>query len=148
MPRLIKLFLIAGLFCLPMLAAAQKESGDAAQIISLEKKWADAYKHRDISVLSSLLAPDFFITVEDGSTYGKEGYIGHTADSSVHVDLSEFSELKVRFHGTTAIVTGAYSEKGSEKGKTYEYHDRFTDVWVKTPSSWQVISSHYSVPVK
>jgi len=42
MLRLIKLFLIAGLFCLPMLAVAQKESGDATQIIALEKKWADA----------------------------------------------------------------------------------------------------------
>jgi len=130
------------------LSYAQQSSADIANIIALEKKWADAYKTHQISMLSSLLAEDFVITVEDGSTYGKEGYIAHTADSSVHVEVAELSDLKVRVHGTTAVVTGAYHERGESKGKTYEYHDRLTDMWIKTNGKWQVIASHYSVPIK
>jgi len=51
-------------------------------------------------------------------------------------------------HGTTAVVTGAYHEKGNSGGKRYEYHDRLTDVWMKIDGRWQVISSHYSVPLR
>jgi ketosteroid isomerase-like protein len=133
--------------CLPIFCAAQNNSPDAEKVIALEKKWTESYKQRDIGMLSSLLAEDFVITVEDGSTYGKEGYISHTADSSVHVETAAMSDLKVRLHGNTAVVTGAYHEVGESKGKPYEYRDRLTDIWMKTGGKWQVIASHYSVPL-
>lgn len=96
--------------------------------------------------MNSLLADDFIITVEDGSTFSKPGYIAHNGDSTVHVETSDMSDLKVRMHGKAAIVTGAYHEKGISKGKPYEYHDRFTDVWMNVNGKWQVIASHYSIP--
>ncbi len=97
--------------------------------------------------MDSLLADDFIITVEDGSTFSKTGYIAHNGNSTVHVEVSDMSDLKVRMHGKTAVVTGAYHEKGTEKGKAYEYHDRFTDVWINN-GRWQLIVSHYSIPAR
>jgi ketosteroid isomerase-like protein len=125
-----------------------QDKSDAAAIKALEMKWAESYKQHNIDILSSLLAEDFTITIEDGSVYSKTGYITHTADSKVHVRVAELSELKVRLHGDTAIVTGAYHEKGDSGGKAYEYYDRLTDVWMKSGGKWQVVASHYSVPVK
>lgn len=125
-----------------------QDKSDAATIRSLELKWTESYKQRNIEILSSLLAEDFVITVEDGSVYSKPGYISHTADSKVRVQVAELSDLKVRVHGDTAVVTGSYHEKGESEGKTYEYHDRLTDVWMKVAGKWQVIASHYSVPYK
>jgi len=49
-------------------------------------------------------------------------------------------------HGNAAVVTGAYHEKGVSGGKPYDYHDRFTDVWMNINGKWQVIASHYSLP--
>jgi ketosteroid isomerase-like protein len=129
-------------------SAAQQKSDTASTIRKLEEKWTESYKKRQIDILSSLLAEDFVITVEDGSIYSKSGYITHSADPSVQVDVAELSDLKVRMHGTTAVVTGAYHEKGKSNGKPYEYRDRLTDVWMKVGNKWQVISSHYSVPLK
>ena len=133
--------------CLAPLLAAQDKS-DAASIRSLELKWTESYKQHSIEILSTLLADDFVITVEDGSVYSKAGYISHTADAKVRVDIAEMTDLKVRIHGDTAVVTGAYHEKGDSGGKTYEYHDRLTDVWMKVGGKWQVVASHYSVPYK
>jgi ketosteroid isomerase-like protein len=127
---------------------AAQESEAAAHIRKLEEKWTESYKQRRIDILSSLLAEDFVITVEDGSTFSKAGYISHSADSEVRVEVAQLSDLKVRMHGNTAVVTGAYHERGVSHGKPYEYRDRLTDVWMKSGSTWQVISSHYSVPVK
>jgi ketosteroid isomerase-like protein len=141
--------IIAGLLgWVTLLSMAQYKSSDAEKIVQMEKRWTEAYKQRDVGILSSLLAEDFIITVEDGSTYGKMGYISHTANTSVRVEVAEMSELKVRMHGNAAVVTGAYHEKGTSNGTPYEYRDRLTDLWIKNGGAWQVIASHYSVPFK
>lgn len=131
----------------PIRLAAQEKPDAASTVRKLEEKWTESYKQRHIDILASLLAEDFVITVEDGNVYSKTGYITHSADPSVRVEVAELSDLKVRMHGNTAVVTGAYHEKGESNGKRYEYHDRLTDVWMKIGGNWQVISSHYSVPL-
>ena len=141
----IRLGLFVLLACAVLVA---QDKSDAATVRTLELKWNESYKQHNIEMLGLLLSDDFVITIEDGSTYSKAGYISHTADNSVHVDVAEMSDLKVRLHGDTAIVTGAYHEKGTADGKAYEYHDRLTDVWMKVGGKWQVIASHYSVPSK
>jgi ketosteroid isomerase-like protein len=144
-------FMLALILCAfsiwPITAIAQEKS-EAAAIRALEMKWTESYKERSVDILSSLLSDDFMITIEDGSVYSKVGYISHSADPATHVNVAELSDLKVRVHGDAAIVTGAYHEKGESNGKPYEYHDRLTDVWMKSGGKWQVVASHYSVPVK
>ena len=140
--------LIGCLLAASVIRLPAQEKSDAAAIRALELKWTESYKQRSIDILSSLLAEDFVITIEDGSIYSKAGYISHSADPSTHVQVAELSDLKVRMHGDTAVVTGAYHEKGESSGKPYEYHDRLTDIWMKVGGKWQVVASHYSVPSK
>jgi ketosteroid isomerase-like protein len=130
------------------ISSSAQEKSDAATIRALELKWTESYKQHNIDILSSLLAEDFVITIEDGSTYSKAGYISHSADPTTKVQVAELSDLKVRMHGDTAVVTGAYHEKGESNGKPYEYHDRLTDIWMKVGGKWQVVASQYSVPSK
>ena len=122
-----------------------QEKSDVASIRALESKWAESYRLRQVDILSSLLAEDYVITTEDGSTYGKVGFISHNA-GPLRVDIAEMSDLKIRIHGNIAVVTGAYHERGESGGKTYDYHDRLTDVWMKIGGKWQLIASHYSLP--
>ncbi len=130
------------------IAAGQQGATPSSRILALENKLNDAYKQRDIAALNSLMADDFIITVEDGATYSKTGYIAHIGEPGTRVDVSEVSDAKVRLHATTAVVTGAYHERGSSHGKAYEYRDRFTDVWINVGGQWQLLASHYSIPVK
>src|ERR1700693_5105406 len=116
--RRLSQFVILFLSGLLLLANAQQRSADANKVVALEKKWTEAYKQRDVGILSSLLAEEFLITVEDGSTYGKLGHISHSADTSVRVEEAELSDLRVREN--VAVVTGAYHESGTSKGKRYE----------------------------
>src|SRR5450755_4631467 len=123
--------LVLGLLVFLIPLAAQEPGSAASQVRKLEEKWTAAYKERNIDILSSLLTEDFLITVEDGNTYSKAGYITHSADPTVKVEVAELSDLRVRVRGgNIAVVTGAYHETGLSKGKPYEYHDRLTDVWV------------------
>jgi ketosteroid isomerase-like protein len=127
-------------------AATQNQPVSTSKILAFENKWNAAYKHGDIAAMESLLSEDFIITLEDGSTFSKSGYIAHNGDTTLHVEITEMSGVNVRMHGSVAVVTGAYHEKGVFRGKPYEYHDRFTDVWMNKNGKWQVIASHYSIP--
>lgn len=144
----ISLLVLASLavWALDSAAAQNKPDSALSKIRAYEDKWNAAYKQGDIATMDSLLAEDFIITVEDGRTFSKSGYIAHNGNSTVHVEVSDMSDLKVRTHGDIAIVTGAYHERGTDKGKAYEYRDRFTDVWMNNNGKWQVIASHYSIP--
>jgi ketosteroid isomerase-like protein len=143
-----RILILSFICCLPLSSVPQQASPELQRVLNLEQKWTDAYRVRNIQVMTSMLHDDFVITVEDGSVYGKVGYMSHTMDTSTQVELAEESDLKVHMHGNIAVVTGAYHEKGTSKGKAYEYHDRLTDVWMKTGNQWQLIVSHYSVPLQ
>jgi|SRR5579862_2477477 len=141
------IFLLLLILSCPLSGIAQEKVDPASQkILALEKEWNTAYKKGDVEKMDSLLADDFIITIEDGRTFSKSGYIALNGNSTVHVDVSEMSDLKVRMHGNTAVVTGAYREKGTDNGKAYVYNDRFTDVWMDLGGKWQVVVSHYAIP--
>ena len=138
------LLIVSTLALWPCQIAIAANNDSASAVLSVQKKWNDAYKRGDVVTMNALLSDDYIITVEDGNTFSKPGYIARNGNSTVHVHVSKMSNLKVRVHGNTAVVTGAYYEKGTEKGKPYEYRDRLTDVWMNTNGRWQLIVSHYS----
>jgi ketosteroid isomerase-like protein len=133
---------------IPFFSAGAQEESDAAQVRALDLKLTEAYKQRKFDLLATLLDEDFVITFEDGSTYGKTGYISYSAATTTRVDVAEMSDMKVRMHGNTAVLTGVYHERGIEKGRAYDYRDRFTDVWMKSEGKWRLIASHYAIPLK
>src|SRR5438128_11351135 len=105
-----------------------QEKSDVASIRTLELKWVDAYKQRQIAAVGALLAEDYVITLEDGSTYGKVGFVSYSA-GPLRVDVAELADVKIRMHATTAVVTAVYHERGEFCGNSYAYHDRLTSVW-------------------
>ena len=132
----------------PSIRGAAQEDPEASQVRALDFKLTEAYKQRQFDLLASLLDDDFVITFEDGNVYGKTGYISFSATSTIKVDVAEMTDVKVRMHGNTAILTGVYHEKGKDKGGPYDYRDRFTDVWMKASGKWRLVASHYAIPVK
>ena len=124
------------------------QESDVASIRALELKVADVYQHRQVDAFATLLDDGFVITFEDGSVYSKTGYLAYTTSSQTHVELVEIPEMKVHLHGDTAVVTGEYHEKGSDRDGPYDYRDRFTDVWMKQSNKWRLVAAHYSLPKK
>jgi ketosteroid isomerase-like protein len=132
----------------PFVSLCAQQSSDAADIRALELKMLDCYRHRQVEAFAAVLDEDFVITFEDGSTYSKTGYLSYSASSSTRVEIAEIPEMKVRMHGETAVVTGVYHEKGVDNQRAYDYHDRFTDIWMRKSGKWRLVAAHYSVPSK
>src|SRR5947209_9825200 len=119
---------VLAVLMIPASPAQAQEESDAAQLRTLELQVTELYKQRKIDRIAPLLDEDFVITFEDGSVYSKTGYMSYNAADSLHITEAETLDLKIRLHGNTAVLTGMYHERGDDKGKPYDYRDRFTDV--------------------
>jgi hypothetical protein len=132
----------------PFTVAQTNASPEATKVLALEAKLSDCYKQRKLDVFASLLDDDVVITFENGNMYGKIGYLSYSSNTSIHIDVADMSDLKIRMHTDVAVLTGSYHERGDVNGQAYDYHDRFTDVWMKKSGKWLLIASHYAVPGK
>jgi ketosteroid isomerase-like protein len=118
---------------------------DKSRIIALENSWNQAELHNDAHAVDLLLADDFVMTVADGYTMNKAAMLASVRDTSYRPDVLQSENMVVRMYGNTAIVTGAYLEKGKDKGKPFERRGRFTDTWVNLSGEWRCVASHFSV---
>jgi hypothetical protein len=83
----------------PSLHLAAQEESDADQVGALDFKLTEAYKQRQFDLLASMLDEDFVITFEDGSVYGKTGYVSFAATSTIKVDVADMSDVRCESAG-------------------------------------------------
>jgi ketosteroid isomerase-like protein len=137
--------LCAGLWLVvPFLAGAQ----DSSKIIAMENLWNRAELNNDAPAVQLLLADDFVMTVAEGILYNKSQIVASVADKSYRPEALQSSDMVVHYYGNTAVLTGAYYEKGIDKGKPWVRRGRFTDTWMNLNGRWQCIASHFSVKPK
>jgi ketosteroid isomerase-like protein len=51
------------------------------------------------------------------------------------------TDTSVYVYGNTAIVTSAYRTKGTDNGKPFVHHGRFTDTWVNLNGKWKCVAN-------
>lgn len=130
--------LLAALF-LSMHLQLLAQDSDKARVLALENAWNEAESHNDIKALGALLAPTFVYTDADGSFMDKQQLLASIHESRATQIVNE--GMKVESYGGAIVVTGSYREQGTEKGKSYTRHGRFTDLWVSKDGQWLCAAS-------
>jgi ketosteroid isomerase-like protein len=138
----------AALILMFLLVSGCASAQETSKVLAMERAWNQAEVHNDASAVQLLLADDFVMTVAEGATYNKAQVVSSIRDKSYHPDLLESPDMKVHSYGKTAVVTGTYREKGTEKGKAWERTGRFTDTWIYLDDRWQCVASHFSIKPK
>ncbi len=111
------------------------------RILSLENAWSQAEQHKDIKVLDELLSNTLVYVEYDGTFMDKKDYLASRQSTSLHPAQVVNESTTVHMYGDSAVVTGVYREKGTNNGKSYEHHGRFTDTWVSQNGVWQCVAS-------
>src|SRR5438046_8719283 len=107
--QILSTLLLCLLGCFAVRNLAQEKS-DVASIRTLELKWVDSYKQRQIAAVAALLAEDYVITLEDGSTYGKVGFISYNA-GPLRVDIADLADGNIHMQDNIGWVTAGYKER-------------------------------------
>ena len=127
----------------PRFTAAQNQadsSADKSMILALESAWNQAEIHHDATAAAAIMADTFISVDHHGALQNKAQYLAGLKDRSFQPEEIANSETTVYLYADTAIVTSVYRTKGTDGGKPFVHHGRFTDTWVKRNKEWKCVA--------
>jgi ketosteroid isomerase-like protein len=154
--RLYALFILLTLGAYaPMLIAAPQHVGAPQQggmprgekhesrreIDQLEEKWRKAVLAGDVAAMDSLLADDYIGINASGTLQTKEDVLTRMRSGRRRITGLELSDSKVRFYGTTALVTSFAHVMGVNAEGEALGDLRYTRVYVRNAQGvWKIVS--------
>ena len=120
-----------------------------AEVIKLEREWADAVKNGDADTARRVMADDIAIVNPDGSTSAKTEEVDAIQARAVTMDSWEILEPKVTvLDENNAFVTGRGvikngKSKVPDSKKTIDISGeyRFLDIYARRNGTWQAVAS-------
>ncbi|CAN5780174.1 hypothetical protein BH24ACI3_BH24ACI3_04420 [soil metagenome] len=115
------------------------------EILNASNSYGAALKNRDKSAFERLLADDYMFTNEEGKTRNKAEDIAMMTSPDTAFESAEVSDRKIRvLSNASAVETGTWRAKGTNKGKAFDETGRYTTTWVWRGGRWQVAADHSS----
>jgi ketosteroid isomerase-like protein len=111
------------------------------QIDQLEEVWRSALLKGNSTELDSLMADDYMAISPSGTLQTKEETLANLRSGRMHFTGLEITDRKVRFYGTTALVTSLAEVHGTTAEGDISGSYRYTRVYVRDPrGAWKAVS--------
>jgi ketosteroid isomerase-like protein len=139
--------LLAGMTCG---VSSAIEPSDVELLLANEKAWAKAPVDGDADRMASFMADEYLELVGEPATptmaarwtaTTKETWVQRVRRHTEVYSAVELKNLTVQLQGSMAVVTGEYSQVGTNDGKDNTSSGIYTDTWVKRKGCWLVIQS-------
>jgi ketosteroid isomerase-like protein len=142
MPRKLRFLLLLALAVAgPAQDKANNSAAEKSMVLALENAWNQAELHHDSGAADAILAETFISVDHHGHLQTKAQYIAELKDTSFNPEQISNTDTSVYVYGNTAIVTSAYRTKGTDNGKPFVHHGRFTDTWVYLNGKWKCVAN-------
>lgn len=128
------------LLALAPAALAQGVPSDNAAPLAAEHALLAAQQHADRAALETLIAPDFLFVRGSGRIGNRGDYIAGFTDPNIRLQPFEISDpLFLRAAPDVAIAGGEGWVRGTDHGRTFAEHYRYSDTLVLRDGRWQVV---------
>jgi uncharacterized protein (TIGR02246 family) len=118
----------------------QKHEGRRV-IDQLEAAWRSAVLKSDTVAMSSLLADDYTAISPSGTLQTKDQTLANMRSHATQLTTIEITDRKVRFYGTTALVTSRADVSGTSAGGEFTESFRYTRVYARNAQGkWKIVS--------
>jgi ketosteroid isomerase-like protein len=111
----------------------------AADLIALEKQFAEAIIKADVDALNKIVSEDWIIIGPEGAVVSKSGFLVVVRSGALAHSSMESDEARVRVYGDTAIVTARVASAGAYQGQPFTTRERSTDVFVRQHGHWKCV---------
>lgn len=111
-------------------ALAQKHES-RHEIDQLEDEWRDAVLTSNIKDMASLLADDYVAITPSGTLQSREEALDSLRAGRVHFTTLILTDRKVRFYGSTAVVTSLANVRATTPDGPLNGDYRYTRVYVR-----------------
>jgi ketosteroid isomerase-like protein len=110
-------------------------------IDQLEDEWRDAILSANTKVMDSLLAPDYMGITANGTLQSRDETMQSLSSGRLHFSLLQVTDRKVRFYGSTAVVTSLANIQATTPDGRLTGNYRYTHVYVRDPEGdWKIVS--------
>lgn len=111
------------------------------QIDQLELAWRDAVVKADTAAMDKLLSDDYMAILPNGTLQTKEQTLASMRSGATHLTAITVSDRRVRFYGTTALVTSRADVTGNSPAGPIAGSYRYTRVYVRDKQGvWKIVS--------
>jgi ketosteroid isomerase-like protein len=115
------------------------------EIDQLEDQWREAILKSNTAEMERLLADDYLAITASGRLQTKEQALASLRAGRMHFKTLDITDRKVRFYGTTALVTSTAEVQGTTDDGDVSGSYRYTRVYVRdTQGAWKVVSFEVS----
>jgi ketosteroid isomerase-like protein len=126
-------------FALPVYAGFAQHEDNRHQIDRLEDAWRNALLASDSKAMDGLLAQDYMGITPSGTLQSRADALASLR--SAHFTTLDVIDRKVRFYGSTAVVTCQANIEATTPDGQVTGHYWYTRVYARTPQGqWKIVS--------
>jgi ketosteroid isomerase-like protein len=111
------------------------------ELLTFEEEFTKAVVANDAAAIGRFVADDWVIVDADGTVIDRARFIGVVESGALTHESMESTDLEVRVHGDTAVVTGITTSKGQFRGRSFTTRERATDVLARLNGRWLCVFS-------
>ena len=111
------------------------------ELLTFEQEFRQAVATNDAAAIAWFVADDWVIVDADGRVIDRSRFISVIESGALTHDSMESTDVEVRVHGDTAVVTGITTSKGQFMGQGFTTRERATDVLARRDGRWLCVFS-------
>lgn len=110
------------------------------EVLAIERQRFAAQVRKDTTFLHRVLGDDLIYTHSSGIVDSKASFIASITSGRLDYREATPERLEARVFGDVAVLTGAARIRVQVKDQPLALHIRFTDVYVKRLTGWQMVA--------
>lgn len=142
MRKLIFLLIVIALFSCNQQTAITED-----EVTAVIKKFDDAWLHKDLKSVDSVLSPAYIYFTQSGSTFSRDSVVATAGENSYLLHDMSRTELKTTLYDNTAIVSTRWKGKGIYRGAPFDEDQRCSIIIIKKDNKVEILSEHCT-PIK
>ncbi|MEA3016861.1 MAG: hypothetical protein QOI38_1583 [Sphingomonadales bacterium] len=119
---------------------------DEAGVREANARYDRAIVAGDRAALERLLARDYVYITAEATVRDRAGTIAQVTSGQVRIASSGSEDVRVRWFGDVALVTGRFNGQVTAGGSTFPHNERYTSIWTRSSDGWQIRHEHASTP--
>ena len=111
------------------------------ELLTFEEEFSQAVAANDAAAIGRFVADDWVIVDAEGSVIDRRRFISVIESGALTHESMESTDVEVRVHGDTAVVTAITTSKGQFMGQAFTTRERATDVLARLNGRWLCVFS-------
>lgn len=130
------------LACVTVAPAGASAAADAEAAMAVTQEACKAFREGDVAAAERLLLPEFTLVSSSSRVDSREATLAEVRAREPRYERFENVDMTARVYGDVAMVRGVTRLAGTAAGERFELDVRFTDLLLRKPDGWKLVTSH------